>query len=51
MKDIASPALAAVQALPSGVIPVWNAIGAGITATAQSNTVTPNNAEKYTKLK
>ena len=51
MKDIVSPALAAVQAFPRGVIPVWNAIGAGIDAAAHSNTVIPDDMQiKHTKL-
>lgn len=44
--DIVCGASAAVQVLPKGVIPIWNAIIAGIENVAHSATITPTN-EKF----
>lgn len=39
-RDIVGAALAAVQVLPCGVIPIWNATAAGVETAKQNLTVT-----------
>lgn len=48
--DIVRSAFAAVQAFPSGVYPLWNAIGAGTDAAAQSITVTPKRLKRKNEI-
>ena len=49
MIDIVGAALVAVQVLPSGVIPIWNAAKAGVETTKQSPTVTPAGMHNLTR--
>ena len=48
-RDIVGAALAAVQVLPSGVIPIWNATAAGVETAKQSPTVTPESIQNITR--